>query len=212
MLETLKREVHDALLELPKNNLVSLSSGNVSGRQGEYVVIKPSGVPYDQLSPFDLVVVDLEGNVVEGALKPSVDTATHLYMYRHMEGIQGIVHTHSTYATTFALLGEPLPVYLTEMADMLGADVPVTDYAPVGDEAIGQEVVSKIDQSKAVLLRRHGVFTVGSSPTEALKVAVLVEHSAKIVHLAMLRGQPEPMPREDVEAAYRKYQNEYGQR
>jgi L-ribulose-5-phosphate 4-epimerase len=212
MLEELKREVYEVLLELPKNGLVALSSGNASGREGEYVVIKPSGVLYDKLSPLDLVVVDLEGKVVEGSLKPSVDTKTHLYIYQHMEHVKGIVHTHSPYATSFALLGEPLVIYLTEMADTFGTDVPISDYAPVGGEAIGKEVVSKIGESKAILIRRHGVFTIGGSPTDALKAAVMLEHSAKIVHLALLRGKPQRMSKEEIRETYRRYRDKYGQR
>ncbi len=211
MLEQMKRAVHSALLALPKTGLVAGTSGNVSGRDGDYVVIKPSGVPYEELSPLDLVVLDLEGRLVEGMLNPSVDSDTHLYIYRELPHVKGIVHTHSSYATTFALLGESLPVYLTEMADYFGGPVPVTDYAPVGGEAIGREVVAKMGQGKAVLVRRHGVFTVGRSPGDALKAAVLLEHSAQVVHLAMLRGRPDQMSEDEVLRCYREYQDKYGQ-
>jgi L-ribulose-5-phosphate 4-epimerase len=129
-----------------------------------------------------------------------------------MEHVKGIVHTHSPYATSFALLGEPLVIYLTEMADTFGTDVPISDYAPVGGEAIGKEVVSKIGESKAILIRRHGVFTIGGSPTDALKAAVMLEHSAKIVHLALLRGKPQRMSKEEIRETYRRYRDKYGQR
>jgi len=120
MLDELKREVCEALITLPKTGLVQGTSGNVSGRQGELIVIKPSGVPYEKLRPKDLVVVDLEGNVVEGDLKPSVDTPAHLEIYRALPDVGGVVHTHSTYATVFAVLGRELPVYTTELADFFG--------------------------------------------------------------------------------------------
>ncbi len=212
MLEHLKRDVYRVLMALPETGLVAGTSGNASGREGDYVVIKPSGVSYSELSPLDLVVVDLDGEVLEGTLKPSVDTESHLAIYRGLPHVQGIVHTHSTYATVFALLGSPLPVYLTEMADYFGADVPVTDYAPVGGEEIGKEVVTKIGTGKAVLVRRHGVFTVGNTPGDALKAAVLLEHSAKIVHHAMLQGTPQPMPEDELLRCYREYHDKYGQR
>ena len=127
--ESLRREVCAMNLELPRQGLVTWTSGNVSGRDAEsgYVVIKPSGVRYDDLAPENMVVVDLDGNVVEGPLKPSVDTATHLYVYRHRSDVGGVVHTHSAYATSFALLGESIPVYLTAMA---GAHSPPAVWSP----------------------------------------------------------------------------------
>ncbi len=212
MLEDVKRQVHRVLETFPESGLVAGSSGNASARSGDYVVIKPSGVSYAELSPLDLVVLTLDGRVVEGTLRPSVDADTHLAIYRHLDHVGGIVHTHSTYATSFALLGASLPVFLTEMADMLGAEVPITDYAPVGGEEIGLEVVRKIGACKAVLVRRHGVFTVGASAAEALKVAVLLEHSAHVVHVAMLRGDPQPMSDDEVQRCYRRYHDAYGQR
>lgn len=214
MLEGLRRDVWEANLELVKSGLVTITSGNASGRDRAtgYVVIKPSGVRYDRLQPEDLVVLDREGGIVEGKLRPSVDTATHLYVYRHRPDVCGIVHTHSPYATSFAALGRGIPVYLTAMADEFGGPIPCAPYAPVGGEAIGKAVVDHIGAGPAVLLQNHGVFTVGPTPWEALKAAVMAEDVAKTVHLALLKGTPLELPPEEVARAHRAYREKYGQR
>ena len=155
----------------PKNDLVKWTGGNVSARDPEtgYVVIKPSGVRYEVLKPADMVVVDLDGNVIEGDLKPSSDTASHLYIYRQRPDVGGVVHTHSPYATAFAAVGKPIPVYLTAMADEFGGPIPCGGFALIGSEAIGKVVVESIGDSCAVLLKNHGVFTVGANATAASK-------------------------------------------
>ncbi len=211
MLEELRREVWAMNLELPRSNLVAWTSGNVSGRSGDYVVIKPSGVRYEELQPDDLVVVDMDGKVIEGRLKPSVDTATHLYVYRQRSDVGGIVHTHSNYATAFAALGHPIPVYLTAMADEFGGPIPVGAYAKIGTEEIGMEIVRSIGSSPAILMKNHGVFAIGPTPTAATKAAVMVEDIAKTVHLALLLGQPDEIPAEEVARAHRRYMEKYGQ-
>lgn len=213
MLEKLKERVWKMNLMLPKNNLVTMTSGNVSGRDPEtgYVVIKPSGVLYDEMTPEDMVVVDLEGNIIEGRLKPSVDTATHLYVYRHRNDVMGIVHTHSPYATSFAALGRPIPVYLTAIADEFGGSIPVGPYARIGEEEIGKAIVKYIGDSPAILMKNHGVFTIGKSPEAAVKAAVMVEDVAKTVHLALLLGQPDEIPEEEVKRAHERYMTKYGQ-
>ena len=163
MLEALREELWRLHLELPKNELVKWTGGNISARDPEsnLVVIKPSGVRYEQLRPEDMVVVDLEGSVVEGTHKPSSDTQSHLYIYRHRPDVGGIVHTHSPYATAFAALGRPIPVVLTAMADEFGGPIPCGRFALIGSEAIGEAVLEAIGDSSAVLLKHHGVFTVG---------------------------------------------------
>lgn len=214
MLDALRQAVWEANIRLPRERLVTMTSGNASGRDPEsgLVVIKPSGVLYDTMKPEDLVVVDLDGNVVEGKLRPSVDTATHLYIYRHRPDVGGIIHTHSPYATSFAALGEPIPVVLTAIADEFGGPIPCGPYAPVGGDAIGAAVVEHIGSSPAILLKNHGVFAIGPNVQAALKAAVMVEDVAKTVHLAMLRGRPEPLPEEEVARAHRAYMEKYGQR
>jgi len=213
LLEKLKHIVCEMNKELPRRGLVTMTSGNVSGRDFEtdYVVIKPSGVDFEELKPHDMLVVDLQGNVIEGKLKPSVDTATHLYIYRHMPHVGGAVHTHSNYATSFAALGQPIPVYLTAMGDEFGGPIPISEYAKIGGEEIGEQVVKHIGSSPAILLKNHGVFTIGKDPKAALKAAVMCEDIAKTVHLAMLRGRPIEIPPKEVARLHKRYMEKYGQ-
>ena len=213
MLDELRTLVCELNKELPRRNLVTMTSGNVSGRDISTgcVVIKPSGVPFETLVPEDMVVVDLDGNIVEGGKKPSVDMPTHLYIYRHMPDVGGIVHTHSNYATSFAALGQPIPAVLTAIADEFGGPIPCGPYCQIGEEQIGQAVVEHIGRSPAILLQNHGVFAVGPTPRAAFKAAVMVEDVAKTVHLAMLRGTPIPIPPEEVERGHRRYVEKYGQ-
>jgi L-ribulose-5-phosphate 4-epimerase len=214
MLEALKQQLYELHLELPKNNLVSWTGGNVSGRDPEtgLVVIKPSGVRYEALRSEHMVVVDLDGNVVEGALSPSSDTASHLYVYRHRPNVGGIVHTHSRYATAFAALGRPIPVYLTAMGDEFGCAIPCGGFALIGGEEIGKIVVETIGESPAVLLKNHGVFTVGKTAEAAVKTAVMVEDVAATVWIALQMGQPEEIPEELVKKLHYRYTHVYGQR
>jgi len=213
MLEGLREEIYRLHLELPRNNLVTWTSGNVSGRDAAtgLVVIKPSGVRYEALTPESMVVVDLDGRVVEGHLKPSSDTAAHLYIYRHRPDVGGVVHTHSTFATAFAALGRPIPAVLTAICDEFGGPIPCGGYARIGGDEIGREVVRAIGDSPAILLKNHGVFTIGRTPEAAVKAAVMVEDVARTVFFALLLGQPEEIPPEEVARAHRRYLEEYGQ-
>ncbi|MBS3736207.1 MAG: class II aldolase/adducin family protein [Candidatus Bipolaricaulota bacterium] len=213
MLEELREDVYQALMGLPENGLVMGTSGNVSGKKDNHVVIKPSGVAYDELSPSNLVVVDLSGEVIEGDLRPSVDTPAHLHIYNRVADLRGIVHTHSTYATAFAAMGRYIPLYLTEGGDLFGTGIPVSDYVPPGDEAIGEQFYVKAagDDIKALLMKQHGVFTAGPGPKDALKGAVTVEHIAKVSYIAENGGDPEELPAEEGERLHKKYMNNYGQ-
>jgi L-ribulose-5-phosphate 4-epimerase len=213
MLEHLKEEVYRLHLELPKYHLVVWTGGNVSARDPEsgLVVIKPSGIRYEDLRPEDHVVVDLQGEVVEGEFKPSSDTASHLYIYRHRADVNGVVHTHSPYATAFAAVGRPIPVYLTAMGDEFGCSIPCAGFALIGDEEIGRLVIESIGSSPAVLLQKHGVFTIGPTVEAAVKAAVMVEDVAKTVWLALQIGQPEEISPEDVAKLHHRYTHVYGQ-
>jgi L-ribulose-5-phosphate 4-epimerase len=208
--------VADLHAELVRNGLVAWTSGNVSARVpgADLLVIKPSGVAYADLTAETMVVCDLNGTRVSGEVSPSSDTASHAYIYRHMPTVGGVVHTHSRYATAWAALGEPIPCVITAMADEFGGEIPVGPFAPIGGEEIGRAVVETLagHRSPAVLLRSHGVFTVGATPHEAVKAAVMCEDAACTVHLASLRGQLTPLPPDRIEALYRRYQDEYGQR
>jgi len=214
----LLREAREELVELnqalPKYGLCTWTMGNVSVRDPEsgLVAIKPSGVMFPDLTPESIVVVDLEGNVVEGDFKPSSDTASHLYIYSHLEHVNGVVHTHSNYATAFAAVGKPIPVYLTAIADEFGGPIPCGDFALIGGEDAGKVVVESIGKSPAVLLKNHGVFTVGKTPKAALKAAVMVEDAAKTVAIALQLGTPQEISPEDVAKLHERYSTVYGQK
>ena len=213
MLEELRQGICDLHMELPRNQLVTWTGGNVSGRDPDtgYVVIKPSGVRYEAMKPEHMVVVDLQGQIIEGDLKYSSDTASHLYIYRHRPDVGGVVHTHSPYATAFAAVGQPIPVCLTAMADEFGGTIPCAGFALIGGEEIGRQVVEYIGDSPAVLLKNHGVFTVGPTPLAAVKAAVMVEDVARTVWLAKQLGEPDVIPEEAVRSLRRRYAEEYGQ-
>jgi L-ribulose-5-phosphate 4-epimerase len=215
-LTELRREVCALHAELPRHGLVTWTSGNLSARVPgeELMVIKASGIPYPELTLDAIVVCDLYGGLVEGELAPSSDAATHGYVYRHMEHVGGVAHTHSAYATAWAARGEAIPCVLTAMADEFGGEIPIGPFALIGDEEIGRVVVETLaaHRSPAVLLRSHGVFTLGPGPRDAIKAAVMCEDAARTVHLAQVLGDPIPLAREDIDALYDRYQNVYGQR
>lgn len=213
VLETLKDELLKLNLELPKNNLVAWTAGNVSARDAEtgLVAIKPSGVRYEDLKAGDMVILDLNGKIIEGDLKPSSDTASHLYIYRHRPDVNGIVHTHSRYATAFAAVGRSIPCVLTAMGDEFGGPIPCGGFALIGDEEIGKLVVESIGDSPAVLLKNHGVFTIGKTAQDAVKAAVMTEDVAATVWLAMSLGNPDVIAPEDIKRLHDRYTNVYGQ-
>ncbi len=181
LLEKLREEVWRANMALPANNLVTWTSGNVSGRDVEsgLVVIKPSGLLFPDLTPENMAIVDLNGNVIEATHGPSTDTAAHLYIYRQRPDVNGVTHTHSNYATAFAATGRSIPACLTAIADEFGGPVPCGAYASIGGEQIGEEILRSIGNSPAILMKQHGVFTLGPTVQKALKAAVMVEDVAQ---------------------------------
>ncbi|WP_017602510.1 L-ribulose-5-phosphate 4-epimerase [Nocardiopsis alkaliphila] len=205
-------ELHGELLRW---NLVTWTSGNVSARVpgADLMVIKPSGVSYEDLRPEDMVVCDLHGRLVEGHHKPSSDTDAHAYVYRARPDVGGVVHTHSPYATGWAARGEAVPCAITAMADEFGGDIPVGPFALIGDDSIGKGIVATLEghRSPAVLMRGHGVFTIGATAKAAVKAAVMCEDVARTVHIARQGGPVERLPQEEVDALYHRYQNAYGQ-
>ena len=215
-LDELRRELVALHGELVRNGLVVWTQGNISARvPGEdLLVIKPSGVPYDELTPEAMVVLDLAGERVEGARTPSSDAATHAHIYREMPNVGGVAHTHSPYATAWAAVGEPIPCVLTAIADEFGGEIPVGPFARIGGEEVGVGVVATLagSRSSAVLMRSHGVFTIGESARDAVKAAVLCEDAARTVALARGMGKPEPLNQDDIDALHDRYQNVYGQR
>jgi L-ribulose-5-phosphate 4-epimerase len=202
--------------ELVRYGLVVWTAGNVSARVPghDLLVIKPSGVSYDELTPQNMVVCDLEGRLVEGEHEPSSDTAAHAYVYQHLPEVNGVVHTHSTYATAWAARGEPIPCVLTMMGDEFGGEIPIGPFALIGDDSIGRGLVATLRQSRsrAVLMQNHGPFTVGPSAKAAVKTAVLCEEVAQTVHISRQLGEPLPIDPSDIDRLYDRYQNAYGQR
>lgn len=203
--------------ELPRWGLVVWTAGNVSERvvvdDGEdLLVIKPSGVSYDELTPEAMVVCDLDARLVDGTRSPSSDTAAHAYVYRHMPEVGGVVHTHSTYATAWAARAEPIPCVLTMMADEFGGDIPIGPFALIGDDSIGRGIVETLRESRspAVLMRNHGPFTIGADARAAVKAAVMVEEVARTVHISRQLGEPLPIDQADIDRLYDRYQNVYG--
>jgi L-ribulose-5-phosphate 4-epimerase len=212
-LEQLRKEVWEANRGIYRSGLVTMHSGNASGidRKRGLVVIKPSGMDYEKLRPADMVVTDLEGRKVKGRWKPSVDLSQHLYVYRHRDEIGGIVHTHSNYATSFALLGRSIPAYLTAIADEFGAEIPCAPYTDNQGDHIGEAMLKYMGASPAVLLAQHGAFAFGATARAALKAAVMLEDVAKTCHLALLLGDPKPLPLGEVRKWYERYHTTYGQ-
>lgn len=211
--DKLRREVWEANVGIFRAALVTMHAGNASGvdRKRGLVVIKPSGMDYDKLRPEDMVVTDLDGRKVSGKWNPSVDLPHHLYLYRNRPEIGGVIHTHSNYATSFALLGRPIPVYLTAIADEFGAEVPCVPYTDNQGDHIGEGILKHMNKAPAVLLAQHGVFAFGPTPRAALKSAVMLEDVAKTCHLALLLGRPKPLPAKEVRKWYDRYHTIYGQ-
>ncbi len=201
MLEELKKQVYEANMELPKRGLITYTWGNVSGidKETRLMVIKPSGVDYDVLKPEDMVVLDLEGNVVEGTLRPSSDTPTHIELYKKYPEIGGIVHTHSPQATSFAQAGKDILLYGTTHADYFYGSIPcarsLTEEEINGDYEVntGKVIIETFEERKinpmytpGVLCQNHGPFTWGKDAAEAVHNAVVLEEVAKMAFQTIL--------------------------
>jgi L-ribulose-5-phosphate 4-epimerase len=216
---TVRHEVAELHAELVRYGLVVWTGGNISGRVpgSDLFVIKPSGVDYDDLAAETMILCDLDGSVIPGTpgaeRSPSSDTAAHAYVYRNMPDVGGVVHTHSTYATAWAARGEEIPCVLTAMADEFGGPIPIGPFAIIGDDSIGRGIVETLTghRSRAVLMQNHGPFTIGSSPKDAVKAAVMVEDVARTVHVARAAGALVPLPQEAIDRLFDRYQNVYGQ-
>jgi L-ribulose-5-phosphate 4-epimerase len=215
LIKTIRAEVARLHAELPRYQLVVWTAGNVSARVPghDLLVIKPSGVGYDELAPEAMVVTDLDGQLVDGDRSPSSDTAAHAYVYKHMPQVGGVVHSHSTYATAWAARGEAIPCVLTMMGDEFGGEIPVGPFALIGDDSIGRGIVETLrgHRSPAVLMQNHGPFTIGPTAKAAVKAAVMCEEVARTVHIARQLGEPLPIAQSDIDSLYARYQNVYGQ-
>jgi L-ribulose-5-phosphate 4-epimerase len=228
MLEKLKHEVLKANLDLVRNGLVILTWGNVSAIDHEsgLVVIKPSGVSYDDMKAEDMVVVDLDGNIIEGELRPSSDTPTHLAIYRHFKEVGGVVHTHSTYATAWAQAGLPIPNIGTTHADTFYLDVPCTkemssQQIEASYEASTGDVIAEAFEGKnpmhtpAVLVKHHGPFTWGKSADDAVHNAVILEEVARMASISIAINPAIEMNKNLIEKHYNRKHGKnayYGQK
>jgi L-ribulose-5-phosphate 4-epimerase len=213
-MQTLREEVCYANKMLPVTGLVTMHSGNVSGldRERGRLVIKPSGFDYESLTPELLVEVDLEtGKTIDTDMRPSVDLPHHLYLYRHIEDVGAVIHTHSNYATGFAAVGRPITLCLTAIADEFGAEIPCAPYVDNEGEHIGEAIMAHRNRSPAILMGNHGVFAWGKTARDALKAAVMTEDVAKTVFIASQLGEPSVLPPEESEKWYDRYHNRYGQ-
>lgn len=215
-IDRLRVELVKAHADLLRYRLVVWTAGNVSARVpgADLMLIKPSGVDYDDLTPDSMVLCDLDGTPADGSpLAPSSDTAAHAYVYRHRNDVGAVVHTHSTYAVAWAARGEPVPCVLTAMADEFGGDIPVAPFAPIGSDAIGRAIIDTLDgsPSPAVLLQNHGPFTIGRNVRSAVQAAVMLEDVCRTVHVSRQLGDPLAIAAADVERLHDRYQNVYGQ-
>jgi len=215
----LRDEIAELHSELTRYDLVVWTGGNISGRVAgaDLFVIKPSGVSYDDLGPENMILCDLDGVVIQNTpgweRAPSSDTAAHAYVYRNMPAVGGVVHTHSNYATAWAVRGESIPCVTTAIADEFGGDIPIGPFAIIGDDSIGRGIVETLTghRSRAVLMQNHGPFTIGKDAREAVKAAVMVEDAARTVHYARQGGALLPLPQSAIDSLFDRYQNVYGQ-
>lgn len=213
LLENLRKEVLQASLDLLNYNLVTLTGGNVSGRDEEtgYIAITPSGMDYRNLTPSDIVVIDIDGNTVDGKWKASVDSPDHLYIYKHRNDINSIIHTHSTYSSCFAILNESIECASTTLANEVRGSVPVAKFSPPTSNQMGKSVIDAIGDKRACLLANHGVIAVGPSVNHAFTAAVMLEDAAKVYYLAKSIGTPVLLPDEEIQRARNVFLNVYGQ-
>ncbi|HHW55470.1 MAG: class II aldolase/adducin family protein [bacterium] len=212
LLKEERKIVYDAAQALVKGGWVTGTWGNVSfcNRERELVAITPSGLPYEDMTPEDVVVVDLEGKLVEGAWKPSSETPMHTMFYREREDIAAVVHTHSTYATAMSVLNQPIPPVIAELALGVGGSVPVAPFARVGTEELGRNALQAMGNYQAVLLQNHGVVTVGKDMGRALNLAAIVEDAARVYIIARSIGVPTLVPEEDIQELFELFKG-YGQ-
>jgi L-ribulose-5-phosphate 4-epimerase len=179
MYEKEKEEIIKTAKKLISCGLIKLTTGNLSVRNGEHVIISPSGMDKSELEIDDIVVIDLKGKVIEGIRRPSKESDGNLYIYNNMPDVNAIVHTHQVYATAVSLVGDTLPAILTTQASAVGGEVKVTPYAPAGSEEIGIYAVENFGDNKAVILKHHGVYVIGNSLNDALHTAVYLEEASQ---------------------------------
>lgn len=210
----LRKALLSAHLELVNNELVKGTSGNISFRMGNNIIIKPSGVSYNSLKTTDFVIVSIANNkIIKGHLKPSTDTQSHIEIYKNLPSVNSIIHTHSPYATAFAVAGIPIPCYMTSIADEFGGDIPIGKMVDIGDEKIGLEFarVYKKFRSDVVLMKGHGVFAASDTLEACLKHVISVEEIAKTIHFSVKLSKIKKLPKKIIDSCWNRYSNNYGQ-
>lgn len=199
MYKETKDELLEICAEMVRRNLVEGSAGNASARVDDHVVITPSSVRYTEMAAEDMMVIDMDGRVIEGDRNPSVESPMHLEVYKNREDARAIVHTHSIYASALTLLNRTLPPILDEIVPKLGGEIRITQYSMPGTKELGQRVVKAMDMRSAALIANHGALCCGGSLHEALDVAVLLERACRIYMIALQVGKPSQLPEDVVE-------------
>lgn len=213
LFETRKNVVETGFLILSSSLTVG-TWGNISCRfpKEDYIAITPSGMSYDRLTPEDIVVLDLKGNIIHGVLKPSIELPLHLEIYNARQDVQAIVHAHSTYATAMAAARQEIPGAIEDLVQIVGGNVRVNEYALPGTKQLGINTVKAMEGRNAVLLANHGMLGVGRDLEEAFRVCQIVEKSAQITLVAQMMGGVVKLSEDDIESMRNFYLNSYGQR
>ncbi|HJE96034.1 MAG TPA: class II aldolase/adducin family protein [Ligilactobacillus acidipiscis] len=212
MYEEEKKQILDYGKKLDKYGLIALSGGNISLRTKDgNILVTPSGMIYDEMVPSDILLVDINGNILEGKRKPSVDTIALCYIYQHLKNVNSIIHTHQPFATGIGLVTDEIPCYLTTLANTVKGSVNVAPYSSAASVDMGKAVVENIGNKLAVVLRNHGVVAVGKSLHEALYSAVYLEEGAKTLFVAKSIGSDlHKLSQEQIDVAVEVF-NHYGQ-
>ncbi len=213
-IEKARAEVLEAGRGMLEKGLVTATWGNISCRvEGEEkIAITPSGMEYDKLTEDDIVVLDMQGDVILGDRRPSIELPFHLHLYKNREDISAIVHTHSVYATSIACAHKHISPIVEELVQMVGGDVRVAKYALPGSQQLAENVLAALRDRYAVLLANHGMVGTADNLREALKICEIVEKAAKITVLCSMVGQPVPISFENVQIMRESYTNDYGQK
>ena len=210
MYESERQQIIDVGIALDRYRLISLSGGNVSMRIGGHILVTPSGMSYETLVPADVVVMDPKGKVIEGERRPSVDTVALLHIYNNMPGVNAVIHTHQPYATAIGLVMDELPAFCTTLVNATLGAVTVAPYSSAASLDMGVTTVENIGDKRAVILRNHGVVTVGPTLKDALYAAVYLEDAARSYSVARAMGTPRLLTKEQVDEAVESFRH-YGQ-
>ncbi len=212
--EETRKQVIEAGISMLETKLVVGTWGNISARvPGEdYIAITPSGVDYDTITPEGIVILDMDGNVVDGTMKPSIEYNLHLEVYRNRKDVNAVVHTHSTYCTAMAIARKPIPAAAEDLVQIVGGDVRVSEYYLPGSKELAKAAVKAMEGRNAVILANHGSLAAGKDLKETMKIAGVVEKSAQATILAQAMGGVVELSQEDIDFMREFYLNKYGQR